>query len=142
MALKNRILGQNAFVYKGTLLIGCAKSVEITGDAKEIAVDCQVSGDVTQREIGKKSWNFSISALDRQATGADVSTNITGDSLFDDFIAGTDITVKFGMATAGDTVYTGVGKIKSWKLSGSLDEAGMVDISGFFNSLVKSTVSA
>ncbi len=142
MAVKNRILGKNAFLYKGTVLIGCAKSVEITGDAKEIAVDCQASGDVTQREIGKKTWNFSISAVDRQATGADVATNITGDTLFDDFVAGTQITVKFGMATAGDTVYTGVGFIKSWKLAESLDEPGTVDISGFFNSLVKSTVAA
>lgn len=141
MALINRTLGVNAFVYKGIVAIGCAKSIEINATATELNVSCQGTGNIQQTEIGRKKITASISGLDRMATAADAATNVTADNLFDDIMAGTQITVKWGSTTVADIIYTGVGYITSWKSSNSLDEVGSFDCSFVFNTITKSTVT-
>jgi hypothetical protein len=141
MALKNRVLGENVFVYKGTDPIGCAKTIELNISVTELDVTCQGTGDVMQTESGRKKITGTITGLDRMATGADAATNVTADNLFDDTLNGTSVTVKWGSEVSADIIYTAVGIITSWKVSGSLDSVGTFDVSFAFNSITKSTIA-
>lgn len=141
MALINRTLGKNAFVYKGTDAIGCAKTIELNVSVTELDVSCQGTGDVMQTEAGRKKITGTVTGLDRMATGVDAATNVTADNLFDDTMNGTAVTVKWGSDVSADIIYTAVGIITSWKTSNSLDTPGTFDVSFAFNSVTKSTVA-
>lgn len=135
MAIENKILGANVFLYIGGTLIGCAKSMTVNGTRKELDVTCSSSGPNEQAVVGKAKYTWDIDILWRQATGGDIATNITAYDLIEDFQAGTEVTIvdKNSALAVGDEIYTGVGFITSFKKSAVVDSVESFTCSGFFN---------
>ena len=137
MALQEQIFGSNVYVFHGSTLIGCAKSIKVSGSRTEIDTTCTGTGDVQAAKVGKAKYTWSIDLLWRQATAGDIATNITPYTLIGNTISKTEVTITFknsGTLVSGDEVYTGVGYITQFDLSGDDDAAGSFSCSGFFNS--------
>jgi hypothetical protein len=145
MALTNRILGTNVFVYDGTTLIACAKSISISSTRKELDVTCSGSGDIEQALVGKQKVTWDIDILDRQAgTAGEDTDNITTYDFMTKYQGKTELTLVFKNSTpsiAGDETYTGVGFITNVKLSGVDDSPESFTASGFFNTFGMTRVS-
>lgn len=144
MAITNRILGTNVFIYDGSTLIACAKSISINSTRKEIDVTCSGSGDIEQALVGKQKVTWDIDLLDRQlATEAEDTANVTTYDFITKYEGKTELTLilKDSTLTAGEETYTGVGYITSIKLSAVDDSAESFTCSGFFNSFSKTRVA-
>lgn len=139
MAVVERIFGNSVSLYVDDILVGCAKSIEISLEATELDTSCQGQGNLSQAKPGRIKATWSIEMLDRQATAGDSATNITGDNIFTKITNGTAVTILYGTNTAGDIVHEGSGYIKSFKQSGSLDGIGSISCSGWFNSITQTT---
>lgn len=138
MALQEQILGSNVYVFHGSTLVGCAKSIKVSGSRTEIDTTCSGTGDVQTAKTGKAKYTWSIDMLWRQATSGDIATSITPYTMIDNFVDKTEVTISFknsGTLVSGDEVYTGVGYLTQFDLSGDDDAMGAFSCSGFFNSL-------
>jgi hypothetical protein len=144
MAISSRILGTNVFVYDGSTMIACAKSITINSTRKEIDVTCSGSGDFEQAKVGKQKVTWDIDLLDRQLeTEAEDTANVTTYDFITKYEGKTELTLvlKDSTLTAGEETYTGVGYITSIKLSAVDDSAESFTCSGFFNSFSKTRVT-
>lgn len=145
MAVTNRILGTNVFIYDGTDLIACAKSITINSTRKELDVTCSGSGDLEQALVGKQKVTWDIDILDRQvSTTVDDGENVTTYDFITKYEGKTELTLVLkdsGTLTAGEETYTGVGYITNIKLSAVNDSAESFTASGFFNSFSKTRVT-
>ena len=144
MAMTNRILGTNVYVFDGSTLIACAKSISINSTRKELDVTCSGSGDLEQALVGKQKVTWDIDILDRQpVTSADDTANISTWDFMTKYEGKTELTISLkddGTLTAGEETYTGVGYITSIKISAVNDSAESFTCSGFFNSFSKTRV--
>jgi hypothetical protein len=142
MAITNIILGDSVDLFIDGILVACATDISIAGQRKEIEATCAGSGDVEQMDVGKSKYTFDISVLWRQTTGVDVATNVTANEFIDMFQGKTEISIVFKSvaALAGDIIYTGVGFVTNFKLSGSVNNIDKFTCSGFLNSLVPTEV--
>lgn len=141
MAVENIILGKNVNVFIDGVLVGCATDFSVSGSAKEINTTCAGSGDVEQKEVGRKSYTWDTSSLWRQTTNvgtSDIATNVTAYEMFTKFQNGASFTVVFKDSTlsSGDIVYTGIGYATSVKYQGTVDSVEKFTCSGFFNEFV------
>jgi len=145
MAITNRILGTNVFIYDDTVLIACAKSITINSTRKEIDVTCSGSGDIEQGLVGKQKVTWDIDMLDRQlSTSAEDTANVTTYDFITKYEGKTELTLVLKDSTtltAGEETYTGIGYITSIKLSAVDDSAESFTCSGFFNSFSKTRVA-
>jgi hypothetical protein len=145
MAITNRILGTNVFIYDGSTLIACAKSISINSTRKELDVTCSGSGDIEQALVGKQKVTWDIDILDRQlSTTVEDTANVTTYDFITKYEGKTELTLilkNSATLTAGEETYTGVGYITSMKLSAVDDSAESFTCSGFFNSFSKTRVT-
>jgi hypothetical protein len=136
--MTERILGTNVFIYDGTTIIACAKSINISSTRKELDATCSGSGDIEQARVGKQKVTWDIEILDRQPdTSTEESENITTYDFITKYQAKTELTIVFknsGALDDGEETYTGVGYITNIKLSGVVDSIESFTCSGFFNS--------
>jgi len=145
MAVTNRILGTNVFIYDGTTLIACAKSISINSTRKELDITCSGSGDIEQALVGKQKVTWDIEMMDRQLeTAAEDAANVTTYDFITKYEGKTELTIVLknsGTLSAGEETYTGVGYITNIKLSMVDDSAESFTCSGFFNSFSKARVT-
>lgn len=144
MAVTNRILGTNVFIYDGTTLIACAKSITINSTRKELDVSCSGSGDFEQAKVGRQKVTWDIDIMDRQLeTEVEDLANVTTYDFITKYEGKTELTLvlKDSTLTAGEETYTGVGYITNIKLSAVDDSAESFTASGFFNSFAKTRVT-
>lgn len=144
MALTNRILGTNVFIYDGSDLIACAKSITINSTRKELDVTCSGSGDIEQALVGKQKVTWDIDILDRQKGATGDASQVTTYDFITKYEGKTELTLVLkdsGSLTSGEETYTGVGYITNIKLSAVDDSAESFTASGFFNSFSKTRVT-
>lgn len=144
MAITNKVLGTNVFIYDGSTLIACAKSITISSTRKEIDISCSGSGDIEQKTVGRQSVSWDIELMDRQISlTSEVATNITSYDFVEKYQNKTPITIHYkdSTLTAGEETYTGVGYITKIDIKGTDDNAETFTASGFFNSFSKTRVT-
>ena len=145
MAMTEKILGTNVYIFDGSTLIACAKSISISSTRKELDVTCSGSGDTEQAKLGKAKYTWDIDILDRQAvTSAEDTANISTWDFIQKYQGKTEITISYkndGTLTAGEETYTGVGYITNIKMSGVVDSPESFTASGFFNSFAATRVA-
>jgi hypothetical protein len=136
--MTNRIFGDNVFVYDGSTLIACAKSISVSSTRKELDVTCSGSGDIEQTVVGKAKYTWDIDILDRQeVTSVEGAANISTYDFITKYQGKTELTLVIknsATLTAGEETYTGVGYITNIKFQGTLDSPESFTASGFFNS--------
>lgn len=145
MAMVEKVLGGNIYVFDGSTLIACARSITISSSRKELDISCSGSGDIEQKKLGRQTITWDIELLDRYAdTTGDDSTNISTWDFMDKYENKTQLTISVkdnGTLTAGEETYTGIGYITKIDLKATDDNAETFTASGFFNSFSKTRVA-
>ena len=139
-----KVLGGNIFVFDGSTLIACARSITISSTRKELDISCSGSGDIEQKKVGRQSITWDIELLDRYAdTTGDDTANISTWDFMEKYQNKTELTIsiKDSTLTAGEETYTGIGFITKIDLKGTDDQTETFTASGFFNSFSKTRVA-
>lgn len=143
--MTNKIFGDNVFVYDGTTLIACGKSISVNSTRKELDTTCSGSGDVEQAVVGKAKYTWDIDIMWRQdGTSMEATENITSYDFITKYQNKTELTLVIknsGTLAAGEESYTGVGFITNFKLQGTVDSVESFTASGFFNSFAVAKVA-
>ena len=127
---------QEVGLYIDGILVGCANSASLNVTREFLDAVCAATGAWRTRVPGLMDWSGSIDALLRVADGTDAATNVTMQTLFTRFVAGTDVLITFGAlkdsVIGGDTHFRGRAFIGS--LNQTVDYEGRpawtVDYSG------------
>lgn len=98
----------------GTLTpVACATECSISLSKSTRDITCKDSDAGYQDFLaGVTSGTISVSGLYSQS-----ATNIKADALYDDFTAGTPVTIRFSTEVSGDTYYECQAIITSWEVS-------------------------
>lgn len=139
-----KVLGGNIFVFDGSTLIACARSITISSTRKELDISCSGSGDIEQKKVGRQSITWDIELLDRYAdSSSDDTSNISTWDFMEKYQGKTELTIsiKDSTLTAGEETYTGIGYITKIDLKATDDQAETFTASGFFNSFSKTRVA-
>jgi hypothetical protein len=117
------------------IVIGCSTSVKFGRARAEKNTTCTDSKGSTESRPGAKSYTMSADGLQRVATGADIATSVTVQTLEKAFEDGTILDFEFGTDTVGATKTSG----KCWILS--LDKTGGGENDAVFSVAFKVTGS-
>ena len=109
-------------LYKDSTAIGYATSCQmnVSSAMREILTKDSAVGGWREVKKGQLSGTLSTEAL--YAGPGDASTNYLFDDLFNDLIAGTELTIKFTTDVVGDNVYTMKAICTSLDLNAGVEE--------------------
>jgi len=138
---KTIIMGQNVNVYLGSVMVGCARKIDITVKADKINTTCAGTENVKTGTPGKKEISWSIEGLYRQFDNTEEATNVSVEDWYDGLMADTEVTIKYKTAATGDKTYTLVGYAENWKISGSDGAETTFNVDGWANSIARTTNS-
>lgn len=113
------IAGKDVFLYKGTIIVGCATSASLTCNAELLEAACKSSGGWGESVAGTKTWSMSLEGVYKIYDGADVATNVSVTDWWTNLNNDETVSVKFGTATTGDMVWSGTAFVTSWELTGA-----------------------
>lgn len=97
MAEPRNLQSTDVAIYIGGVAVGCAESADLTVDREMLEAVCKASGAWRTVTPGRMTWEGSIGALWRIAAAADEATNVTGKSIFNNLVNGTEIEIRFGV---------------------------------------------
>ena len=116
MAGTTRILATNVSFFRGAVLVGCVKSMDITVTKTKIGTKCQGSGGINTAIPGNSEYSWSCDGIEKVYSTGELSTNVSVNSFWDDCDDGTEITIVYGGSTVskkgqvdGESTYTASG---------------------------------
>jgi hypothetical protein len=141
MAGTTRILATNVSFFRGAVLVGCVKSMDITVTKTKIGTKCQGSGGINTAIPGNSEYSWSCDGIEKVYSTGELSTNVSVNSFWDDCDDGTEITIVYGGTVAADDVETLVGYVSTVSKKGQVDGESTYTASGWGNSYARTVVA-
>ena len=136
MATTGIINGTDLLVYVGGTAITHSTSASISFSME--TRDASTKDSDGYREIleGQRSWTIEAEGM----TALDSAEGF--EELFAAWVARTELTIKFGTAAAGDTVYTGIGYCTSLSVDSGVEDSSTFSASFEMTGEVTTSVNA
>lgn len=103
------------------IVVGCAQTVSWGASRTEIVAKCFANGGTKVTRPGEKSYELSVEALARVATGQDAAGNFTFANLEQLFEDGTIFNFEVGDDEIGGTKKSGTCYVLNYKESSNID---------------------
>ncbi|MGB0443330.1 MAG: phage tail tube protein [Flavobacteriaceae bacterium] len=134
-----KINATNIGVYVADNLVAAAQSGELSLSANMIETTSKDSGGDSEFIPGLRSGTMSVEALYEDIASA---SNENQSDLFDDWKAGTLLTLKWGYNTAGEEIYSASGYVSSWSASAPMEDVATYSVEfQLTGAVTKSTVA-